>query len=491
MSKKVETCEARLEQQGRLLTAKSEVLRAAELRMEEGWALAKKLNAQLNAQPVRVKASVSKKDDEVVIRRLREMLSKTDGEIMTAKRDLKEMEANTASRERTFSIRIYQLEEQLSHERQQTKTDSSKKVRSLTAELQERTDQLAAVKHRLAAAETRMKQSRQQDDTKYIAQHQDPIAQNQELAAQYQELLAQHEATIAQNQELQAQSQELAAQYQELAAQHQELVAQKEGLDMNYEVLHQMYLECEGPSAAMQQERDSAMEQVFLLRLELSSSQAVAEEMTKEAQESVARAQQTEEVLRQSMRDLKDACDSTLKQERADSEGTREQVETLEGKIVLLKSKLRMATKDIQRADGRAVAAEKAKAALEKLLASKQVDRVQETPKARPGELKSITTVLQQSQVKISEQQTEIDHLRNQLSQVSQGLLGPSDQVLHEKARELRELLDKEKRQRNEDQIRWDKKTRELEEETRKLRISNSNNDAALVHRGRRKATPF
>ncbi|PYI11255.1 hypothetical protein BO78DRAFT_393224 [Aspergillus sclerotiicarbonarius CBS 121057] len=652
MAAKVETCEALLEQHRRLLTAKSEELRAAELRMDEGWALAKKLEAR----PVPVQAPVSKKDDEIVIRRLREMLSKTDGEIMTAHRDLKEMEANTAARERTFSIRIYQLEEQLSHERQQTKTSSSKKVQSLTAELQEQTDQLAAVKHRLAAAETREKQYRSQhnDTTKIVAQNQalvardqehvanneklaaqykeleagnqkltaqyhllvaqnqelgaynqtiaaqyqevviqnkehvannetltaqneklvansqtletqkeddlanqyladqyeevvaenkklaaknkklagqhkeleaqnkdydannqklvaqyqnmldqnqkltvqcqelaaqqqEPIAQNQQLAAQYQELLGQHQASVAQNQELMTQNQGLAAQYQELVAQSHELASQNQLLTTNYDVLNQMYFECEGPSAKIQQERDSALEQVFQLKFALASAESVAEEMARQAQETAAQAQKSEEILRQSMRDLKNACDSTMEQERTESEDSREQVEKLEQKMVLLKKKLQMATRDIQRADERTAAAEKAKAALEELVTKKQ-----ETTKARTGEIKSITTALEQSQVTISEQQTEINSLRDQLSQVAQGLLGPSDEVLHNKARELRGLLDTEKRQRTEDQIRWDKRVRELEEETKKLRISNSNNDAALVHRGggRRKAVP-
>ncbi|PWY69019.1 hypothetical protein BO94DRAFT_540151 [Aspergillus sclerotioniger CBS 115572] len=149
-----------------------------------------------------------------------------------------------------------------------------------------------------------------------------------------------------------------------------------------------------------------------------------------------------------------------------------------------------MAIKDLQRSSERLAAAEKAKTALEQLMNKKEVaqdkDKEPETPKARTSEFKPITSALEQSRVKISEQESEIKHLRNQLSQATQGIVGPSEQLLKEQAKDLRELLEKEKRQRTEDQINWDKLTRELEEKTRKLRISQSNDNPALVQRRRR-----
>jgi hypothetical protein len=46
----------------------------------------------------------------------------------------------------------------------------------------------------------------------------------------------------------------------------------------------------------------------------------------------------------------------------------------------------------------------------------------------------SISTALAQCQVKTSEQQTEIDELRRQLSQAKQGLVWLSEQVAQEDA---------------------------------------------------------
>ncbi|KAE8359663.1 hypothetical protein BDV27DRAFT_135781 [Aspergillus caelatus] len=51
----------------------------------------------------------------------------------------------------------------------------------------------------------------------------------------------------------------------------------------------------------------------------------------------------------------------------------------------------------------------------------------------------------------------------------------PSEQLAQEGVQKLREALSKEKRARTEENIRWGKKTRELEGECQKLRISLSN----------------
>ncbi|OOF99018.1 hypothetical protein ASPCADRAFT_42701 [Aspergillus carbonarius ITEM 5010] len=449
LSAKVETCVALLEQHGRLLSARSEELRAAEQPKEEGGALAEKLTAR----PVHVEDNFRQMQDEYAMNRLRQDLTQSKGQFARAQKALKDVQATAVAREQTLISRVGQLEHQLSHERRQVETNSLRDIQSLKVELKRRTDQLASVENRLAAAEAREKAQRDQQTEM---------------------------------------SQTLAAQYQELVVRNEELVSENQGLRISNEVLNDLYLETQTPSAIMQQERDCAFEQVISLQNELAATQTMAEDMVRDAQESVARSQQSEEILRQSMRDLKAACDSTLAQERADAEATLGQISTLEEEIVLLTTRNRMATRDLQRSNERVLAAEKAKTALEQHLTKRGVDHDEEMAEARPAELKSIATALQQSQVKISEQQTEINKLRNQLSQAAQGIVGPTEQVLHQKAKDLRELLDKETRQRTEDQIRWDKRTRELEEETRKLRISNSNSDAALVHRGggRRRPAP-
>ncbi|KAF7587835.1 hypothetical protein BBP40_006658 [Aspergillus hancockii] len=75
------------------------------------------------------------------------------------------------------------------------------------------------------------------------------------------------------------------------------------------------------------------------------------------------------------------------------------------------------------------------------------------------------STALAQAQVKLSEQQTEINELQQQLSQSRQGIVWPSEQVNQEDTiRKLQEALGTEKRARTEDRVRWGKGTRELEE---------------------------
>ncbi|GKZ69921.1 hypothetical protein AnigIFM50267_005156, partial [Aspergillus niger] len=58
----------------------------------------------------------------------------------------------------------------------------------------------------------------------------------------------------------------------------------------------------------------------------------------------------------------------------------------------------------------------------------------------------------------------------------------PSDQALRDSINRLRQALEAEKRQRTEEQVRWGRRVRELEEETQRLRVSSSN---AGLGRGR------
>ncbi|PYH93617.1 hypothetical protein BO71DRAFT_478110 [Aspergillus ellipticus CBS 707.79] len=429
LSAKVDTCEALLEEQRRLLTAKSEELVAAKQRMEEAQEHVKRLTAR------RIVAKDSR--HETVMTSLRQDLAKTEGQLILVRARLKVAEDNAIAREQALEDRIAHLELQLTREKDQAEANSLSEIQSFRAELQARNDQLAAIELRLAAADHS------------VAHNQDLAAHNQDLAAQNQEYFAQNQALVVQNEV-----------YVDL---DQELTADS--------------------LVTIQQERDEALGRVFVLQHELGLAQSNVENGAREAKESLARAHETEEVLRQSMRYLKDACDMSLEDEREVAAGARKRVSDLEEEVGSLQSRIGMAMRDAQRSYEQAMQAKEANKVLEHRLAKFEGSSSQQVPKHRTGDLGWIKTALEQSQVKVSEQQTFINELETRLGALKQGATGSSEQALRENVQKLREALDKEKRQRMEDQIRWDKRVRELEEEARKLRISASNAGSALVRR--------
>jgi hypothetical protein len=99
----------------------------------------------------------------------------------------------------------------------------------------------------------------------------------------------------------------------------------------------------------------------------------------------------------------------------------------------------------------------------------------QEIPKRQMTNPGSISTALEQSKLKIVEQEAQTNHLQQQLNQAKVAGSGmPNDTDLEQHIRELRGALENEKRGRVNDQVNWGRRTRELEEEVQKLRISAS-----------------
>lgn len=82
----------------------------------------------------------------------------------------------------------------------------------------------------------------------------------------------------------------------------------------------------------------------------------------------------------------------------------------------------------------------------------------------------------------VAQKQTEINDLKRALEETKTGAQRPAEDALREEVSKLRRALETEKRARTEDQIRWDKRTRELQAENQRLTIARSN--AAATSRG-------
>lgn len=252
--------------------------------------------------------------------------------------------------------------------------------------------------------------------------------------------------------------------------------------------------EC-GSLAAIQRERDNAFGLISALQHELVSTRATAETAFRESQESLAQTRAAESTLRQSMQELRHTCDLTLAQERAASARAQARASELGAEVEDLQTKVGLAMRDAQRAQEKAESAERTIGILQtRLTRHEDAARgaLQEIPKRQIGNLGSISTALAESEVKVAQQQAEINALRCQVEQFKlQGPSGPIDKAVQEDVQKLRAALDRVRRERTEDQLRWDKRVRELEEDNRKLRVSLSNAEAASGRRpgGRRPPT--
>ncbi|KAE8354501.1 hypothetical protein BDV28DRAFT_80664 [Aspergillus coremiiformis] len=411
----IDRYEGVIAKQNGLLIAKTEELRVVKQRMEDGWALAK----TLSARPAPVEKTQPR--EPTVLVGLRQELAQKEWQVSVAQGKLRQVEDDATAMERSLRDRVTQLEQQLAREREQV-------------------EEAKSLQHCLAAFQVR-EQSRDRIET----ERQQLVVRNTEL--------------VAQNQELTAQNQELTAQYQAFQAEHDRL--------------QQQFREF---TVTIQQERDAALGRVIFLQAELAATQSSTENVVRETQESLARAQQSDAVLRQTMSDLKHACDMSLEQARAAVAEAQKQASDLTEEVNDLQTKIGMAMRDAQRSHEQAQTTERTNQILEHRLAHWGASRnSQEIPKRPSRNVGSISTALGQCQVTVSQQQTEINDLRQQLGKAKQGLVWPSEQVAQENIQKLQEALSNEKRARAEDSLRWGKMTRELEGECQKLRISLSN----------------
>lgn len=160
----------------------------------------------------------------------------------------------------------------------------------------------------------------------------------------------------------------------------------------------------------------------------------------------------------------------------------RQRASYFAAEVADLQGKVDTAMRDAQRSHEGAENSNRTIAVLEHRLAKCTMPySSNKIPNRQIGDMGSISTALSETRVRVSKQQMEINDLKRHLEQVKAGGTRPADETLREVITTLRRTLDAEKRARTEDQLRWDKRTRELEAENRKLTISRSN---AAIARG-------
>lgn len=418
-----------------LLNATRAELSASKCRQEEGWSQFEKLVAGRNV-------AVEAHSRELSINsRLRQQLIKTGGQLKVAEGRLKDE-----------NQKLIDAQQQVVNERKQ----------------------LASERRMLELECQRFSNEQQQ-----ASEHQDLIEELQRLAAV-------HDQLAAERQQLADERQGLADERKNHVQQYEELVDKEYNLGNENIDLMIKNSELTNSLQAFQQERDAAMTQVVNMQQELESTNLTANITLMEAQESHSRTQQTEAAFHQSVTDIRTACDQVVMQERSAADQARRQVSSITADFNDLQSKIGMAMRDAQRSHEQAVNSKRTIEILEHRLAKYETmesGSTQEIPKHQTGNTGSMSTALAQKEVVAANQLAEISDLKRRLEQAKQGSPRLSQPAIQENFQKLREALEKERRERTTDNVRWVTKTRELETDNQKLRISLSN---AQANPGRR-----
>lgn len=439
-----------------LLDAAVSELRTSKARQEEGWAqveiLANRRNRAVEAQY----------HEQSLSRHLRQQLVETSGQLKVAESRIQD--------EREELINVHR---QVADQRKQIFEDQKELDRILQQLLDNQ--QLANDRQKLIEERERLDGVRDQlavEHQQFAEERQQLVTENQQYAERQQGLAQECERLVAENQQ-QAERQQGLVQHQKLLAhERQELINQ--GSELNASL------------KAAQRERDEALTQAMSLQLDLDSTTMTASITYAHSQESLSRTQQAESTLQQGMADLKSACDQILAQERAASQEARSQASGLSAEVNDLETKIGMAMRDAQRSHEQAANAQGTIDMLEHRLAHHQAVKsgsTQEIPKRQTGNTGSMATALADKEVAVAAQMAENANLKRQLEQVKKESPAatsqqPADPAIKEGFQKLRAALEKERRARTEDNVRWGSKTRDLESDNQKLRISLSNADA-------------
>lgn len=343
-------------------------------------------------------------------------------------------------------------------------------------------EKITAETQRLADEHQQITMERQQlvgEQQQYHKNHQG-LVEKQRLINYHESLATEREqlADVCQKQTEQSQHsqehQDLVTKHDHLANEHQQFLFQStELLIQNSELSNTL--------EATRQERDAAMEQAITLQTELDSANLNAGLAKIDFQVSLDLAQEIETNLLQSMTDH---SDQILTQERAATEQAQKRASDLAEDNNDFQARIGLAMRDAQRSHDQAVAAQGTIDILEHRLAKFRAfgtGGTQEIPKRQAGNMGSISTALAEKEVQVASQLAEIEDLERRLAQakeVGKGAGAPEAEV-QEGFKKLRVALDKERRERTEDNIRWGSKTRELEGEKQKLRISLSSVEAS------------
>ncbi|KAI3025335.1 hypothetical protein CBS147482_922 [Aspergillus niger] len=296
----------------------------------------------------------------------------------------------------------------------------------------------------------------------------------------------------------------LKGQHEKLEGEGREKQEELDYLSVQYDSLFEDHVDLQ-----TRLEGDEAAQENLGLRVEVNAVKAFAEEKVREAEERMMEAEAVANALRQADRGLRETMqglkkayddeveryDDEVEKERAAANEARKQVKGLAEELKEMSQQVGIALRDAQRFQEQKEGTEAEMDKLEgvndvlehRLKYWERSESSQEIPKRRTGDLGSLATALDSSRVEISRQQTEINRLHALLRQAQTESAAsapsvPSDQALRDSVNRLRQALEAEKRQRTEEQVRWGRRVRELEEETQRLRVSSSN---AGLGRGR------
>lgn len=529
---------AQLAKKNKLLVSTTAELHAMTQRKEEGWILLGKLTAHRNEAVEAHQRELSNnrhlrqqllniggqlKVAEGCLQGNRQELAKERQQLAAERKRLAEERQQLASTRQNLSKqqrpaddydylveerqRLDSARDQLAAERAQV----SEERKQLTIERQQLVhEQQQLIKERQKPASPRQKSSDQQhlvkerqvlDDMRerLDAQCKKLTEDRQQLADEHQRLIDEHQKSAIQHQELLDRQQHLSINNQELAIRCNELAialgtARQERDAAMLQLAaatdqvtdqqdQQLAIRCNELLASLEivrQERDAAMNEMINQQKEIDSVNLSADIARVEAEIAYAQSEENEARLQQSISDLKSACDLAVEQERSATEEARKIACGLEMELNHCHKKINTALRGAQRHHEQWVASQKTIEILERRLAKyKMLDAgsTQEVPKRKIGNPVSMSAALAEKDVIVANQLAQINDLMRQLEQAKQGAPRPAvpGGKIQQNFNKLRAALDKERRERIEDNVRWSSKTRELEDANQKLRIFVSN----------------
>lgn len=522
---------AQIAKQSKLLAATTAELHASKQRQEEGWALVGKLTAHRN------KAVDAQQRELFNNRRLCRQILKIGGQLKVAEGCLQgnrqelakehqqvvdERKQLAEERQQLASKRQKPLEHQRLAEDRDRVLEGHRRLESVRQQLNEERQQLTKERQQLVKAQKQLIQERKKlvsprqkssneqrlvEERQFLDEMRDRLntqcqkltEERQKSAEEHQQLIDDHQNIAIQHQELLDRQQHLSNNNQKLAVRCNELAIALGTARQERDVAmlqvdaaidqvmgqedQQLAVRCNELSASLEkarQERDAALDSVMNQQHEIALINLLANISRVEAEIYYTQSEENQACLHQSMSDLKSACDLAVEQERSATEEARKIACGLEMELKECNSKIGIVVRDAQRHYDQTLANQRTIELLEHRLARYKVfetGSTQEIPKRQIGNPGSMSTALAEKDVIVANQLAQINDLTRQLENAKQGAPRPAmpDESVQENFKKLRAALDKERKERTEDNIRWSSMTRELEEANQKLRISMSN----------------
>lgn len=472
-----------LEAKDGFVAAVTEELRVAKQEVKSGRTEIESLKTAVRDNNQNVPRYSHRRDPKV--KELRADLAQVVQSYDTVREELKRAKEDTSERERSLAADVAALEEQLASKEQVDENTLSENS-SLSAALETRnrslesqSQQLESIQNHLSAAVAREEESRRQRDT-----------ERQQAAAEYQILELYSQGLLSEKGLLMNQVNELTGQVQQISAEQQQTSGRFMALQEEYDMMVGDLFDKTEPDQGI----DLAAQQATNLAQELEATKSAADTKITEIQASANLAERMLADARETMHALSTSYNTKLEEERQATADAQSRVEAMTFEASGFERNIGMAMRGAEQYRKQAEEARESAKAIESRLARYEPPEVvstQEIPVRRTGQV-NLAAALEEHQVTVAMQTTEIEQLKQKLAAEKAGASSFSDnnydnqnKAMEQVAR-LRRDLEGEKRARVDDQLRWDRRTRELEEENRRLRISQSNASGGVFnHRGR------